>query len=120
MILLDPNVVSETQRPQGDPRAKALVKHRRDDVRRSTIVVGEILHGVALLAPGARRTRVPGFCTDLRAPFGDRVPPVLTPVAEVWGEPRAATALHHGRTLRTRDTRDFEGTGVRPFDPWRD
>ena len=32
----------------------------------------------------------------------------------------AATALVHDLTLWTRNTRDFEGTGVRLFDPWED
>lgn len=30
----------------------------------------------------------------------------------------AATALVHGFTLVTRNTRDFEATGVRLFNPW--
>ena len=32
----------------------------------------------------------------------------------------AATALVHDLTLWTRNTRDFEGTGVRLFNPWED
>ncbi|MBS0315528.1 MAG: PIN domain-containing protein [Proteobacteria bacterium] len=30
----------------------------------------------------------------------------------------AATALHHDLTLVTRNTRDFEGLGVRLVNPW--
>jgi predicted nucleic acid-binding protein len=30
----------------------------------------------------------------------------------------AATALFHDLTVVTRKTRDFEGTGVRLFNPW--
>ena len=32
----------------------------------------------------------------------------------------AATALVHDLTLWTRNTRDFDGTGVRLFNPWED
>ena len=32
----------------------------------------------------------------------------------------AATALVHDLTLWTRNTMDFEGTGVRLFNPWED
>jgi len=31
----------------------------------------------------------------------------------------AATALHHGLQVMTRDTADFEPTGALLFDPWR-
>jgi len=30
----------------------------------------------------------------------------------------AATALHHGLTVATRNTRDFRRTGVKVFDPF--
>lgn len=32
----------------------------------------------------------------------------------------AATALVHGMTVVTRNVRDFEGTGVAVFNPWKD
>jgi predicted nucleic acid-binding protein len=32
----------------------------------------------------------------------------------------AATAVVHDLTLWTRNTRDFDGTGVRLFNPWED
>jgi toxin FitB len=35
-------------------------------------------------------------------------------------KPIAATALVHDLTIWTRNTRDFDGTGVRLFNPWED
>lgn len=61
--------------------------------------------------------------------FGDRILPVLDSIAERWAELRtchrdrgrvliAATALVRDLTRWTRETRDFEGAGVRLFNPW--
>ena len=137
MILVDTNVVSEAQHPRGNSRVKAHVEERRDDIHISVIVLGEILYGVGKLESGPRRTRLQEFYAGLRRVFGDRILPIETPVAEAWGRLRAgywqtgrilpladgliaATALVHDLTLWTRNTRDFEGTGVRLFDPWED
>ena len=63
--------------------------------------------------------------------------PVDTAVARKWGEMTAAaqlqgrtlaivdallaaTALVHELTVVTRNTRDFEGTGVRVLNPWKE
>ena len=137
MILVDTNVVSESQHPRGDVRVKACIEERHNDIHISAIVLGEILYGVAKLDEGPRHTRLQKFYAGLRLAFADRVLPVTTPVAETWAQLRAtywrarrvlpmadgliaATALVHGLTLWTRNTRDFEATGVRLFNPWED
>jgi predicted nucleic acid-binding protein len=135
MILVDTNVVSETQNPRGDARVKAHVERRQEDIHISAIVLGEILYGVAKLEAGPRRERLQEFYAGLGLAFGDRILPVAAPVAKTWGRLRAAywragrllpladgliaaTALVHDLTLWTRNTRDFEATGVRLFNPW--
>lgn len=137
MILLDTNVISETQKPGGDRRVKELVESRRHEIHLSAIAMGEILYGVALLDPGARRRLLEDYYATLRGAFADRILPVTGAVAELWAGIRAsgrragralpvadgliaATALHHDLTLWTRNTRDFAGTGVRLFNPWED
>lgn len=39
--------------------------------------------------------------------------PLHVPDAQI-----AATALHHGLTLVTRNVKDFEGLGLSVFNPW--
>ncbi|HVH02542.1 MAG TPA: PIN domain-containing protein [Amaricoccus sp.] len=67
MILLDTNVVSEAQRPQGSARVKKRVEDHAGDLCLSAIVMGELRFGIGLLririanprsptgAPGSRR-----------------------------------------------------------------
>lgn len=67
--------------------------------------------------------------------FAGRILPVTQAIAECWGEFEAkrqlmgrplnvpdgqiaATALLHGLTLVTRNTKDFEGLGVAMLNPW--
>lgn len=64
--------------------------------------------------------------------FADRIIPVDAPVVEEWTRmlgaknkdqwdmALAATARVHGLVLVTRNTKDFEGRGVRLLDPFRD
>jgi len=137
VILVDTNVVSESQHPRGDVRVRARVDERRNDIHISAIVLGEILYGVAKLDEGPRRLRLQEFYAGLRLAFADRVLPVTMPVSETWAQLRAtywrarrvlpmadgliaATALVHDLTLWTRNTRDFDGTGVRLFNPWEE
>ncbi len=63
--------------------------------------------------------------------FADRVLPVDTATARLWGELSAcrglpvidtliaATAIAHELTLVTRNTRDVEATRVPLVDPWQ-
>ena len=137
MILLDTNVVSETRLPQGDTRVKAAVRDHGDDLWLSVIVLGEIVFGVCQLDPGPKRTALGRYCAELRRDYADRMLGVTREVAEAWGVARAArrregrplaatdgliaaTALVHDLTLWTRNPRDFEGIGVRLFNPWED
>ncbi len=72
---------------------------------------------------------------DVRFWFGERILPVTEAIATRWGhlaaEARqqgttlpvvdgliAATALHHGLTLVTRNTKDFPAPGVKILNPW--
>lgn len=136
MILLDTCVLSEVARPAPDPRVLAWFDGLADeDLRISALSIGEIQRGVELLEPGARRQRVEAWLEGLVTTFADRILGIDEAVARRWGtlgaraqragRPRppvdallAATALHHGLTLATRNVTDFEGTGVRLVDPW--
>jgi predicted nucleic acid-binding protein len=137
VILLDTNVVSEARHPNGSPRVKAAVRDHREDLWLSVVVLGEILFGIRRLEPSPKREDLERYYGELRRDYAERVLDVTREVAEVWGEARAArrrmgrplaatdgliaaTALVHNLTLWTRNTGDFDATGVRLFNPWVD
>jgi predicted nucleic acid-binding protein len=137
VILLDTNVVSEARRPEGNQRVKSLVMRHNEDLWLSAVVLGELLFGVRQLEPGRKRGELERNFDALRRQFDERILDVTREIAEAWAEARAnrrrlgrplamaegliaATALVHDLTLWTRNTRDFDGTGVRLFNPWED
>lgn len=124
--LLDTNALSELPKPRPDPGVTAWLADRKDDEPRmfvSCLSLAEIYRGVHLLAD-ARRSRLRSWAlTDLPARFAGRILAFDEPVARTWGAitarlPRgvvvptmdsliAATAIHHGLTLVTRNVRDM-------------
>jgi predicted nucleic acid-binding protein len=137
--LLDTNIPSETLRPSPDGKvARWLETHAKDSQFLSVVTLGELRRGITLLAPGVRRTQLEKFI-EVTVPlwFADRVLPVTQAIAERWGvldgqrqsagRPLsvpdgmiAATALEHGLTVVTRNTKDFEALGVARINPWLD
>ena len=135
MILLDTNVLSEMHHPMGSPHVIESVARHQDEMHLSVVTLGEMLYGIRIMKPGRRRSALEGYYAGLRAAFGDRILPVLDSTSECWADLRAtqrgrgrvlpladgliaATALVHDLTLWTRNVGDFDGTGVRLFDPW--
>ena len=135
--LLDTNVPSEFSRAQPEPRVvQWLETLAEESLFLSAVTIGEIRRGLAMLPDGQRRTRLEAwFHDDLIVWFQDRILPVTRPIAERWGilDARsqlqgrqlntadgmiAATALEHGLTLVTRNTRDFESLNVDLVNPW--
>lgn len=78
-----------------------------------------------------RRTGSEFWVDGIETIFADRVLSVDAPTARLWGELSArrglpvidsliaATAMTHGLTLVTRNTRDVASTGVPLMDPWQ-
>lgn len=137
MILLDTNVLSEARHPGGSERVKDNVDARASDLFLSAIVMGEIRFGIALMREPARRAVLASWYASLAETYADVILPITLEIAEHWGELAArlrnvgrpldapdgliaATAIVHDLTLWTRNTRDFEGTGARLFNPWED
>lgn len=140
MTILDTNVLSEIMAASPSQPALAWVSKRRlvDLLFITTISVAEILYGVELLPPGKRRERL---STEAEAMFAeDFAGQILLfdeaaarsfskiaaerrrqgkPIAELDAQ-IAAIACVHGAALATRNTADFEGCGVRLFNPWVD
>lgn len=103
----------------------------------SVITIGEVRKGIDVLAlSDPRRARLQVWLDrDLRLRFAGRWLAFDDSVAERWGQIEAAaksrrltiptidaqlaaTAMHHGLTLVTRNTGDFVATGVPLFNPW--
>jgi predicted nucleic acid-binding protein len=137
VILLDTNVLSEMHHPMGSRRVTESVARHEHEIHLSVIALGEMLYGIRIMSPGRRRSTLEAYYAGLREAFGDRILPILYSITECWAHLRAsqreggrvlpladgliaATALVHDLTLWTRNTRDFDGTGVRLLNPWED
>lgn len=134
--LIDTNVLSEARRPDGHAAVRArLAAADPDDLFISVITIGEIAHGISRLKPSKRLRELEAWLGQTEQHFADRVLPVDRDIAQLWGELTArvgrggrilhtadgliaATALHHGMRLLTRNIADFEQTGVLIINPW--
>lgn len=132
--LVDTNVLSELRRPKPDANVVAWFEHRPPStLYLSVLTVGKIRKGIeAMPASTRRQTLLDWLEVDLPAFFASRILSVDEAVAHRWGRLQtaagrplpaidsllAATALHHGLTLVTRNTRDFAYAGLDVIDPW--
>lgn len=137
--LLDTNILSELRRPRPDVRVVAFIAAQPlDDLLVSAVTLAEIRFGIELVGEPDRRAELSGWLANrVRPMFDRRVLPVSEDVMFKWrllvergrkarhtfSQPDliiAATALHHGLTVVSRDVGDFEKAGAPVFDPWRD
>jgi len=133
-FLLDTNVLSELRKRE---RCNAFVRRwfstvGNEDLYLSVLVVGEIRRGIELLRRRDTRgaTALDRWVQELEHHYEDRILPVTLEICRLWGglsvnRPLApidgllaATALHHGLTLVTRNVEDVERSGVDILDPF--
>jgi predicted nucleic acid-binding protein len=133
MYLIDTNVLSALRRPERAPQVAAWLQGKPEtSLFLSVITLGEIERGIRL-----QERRDPDFATDLRLwldrttlVFADRILEFGADDARIWGRLSAeightgadlmiaATALHHGATVVTRNLDDFAPTGVALENPF--
>ena len=132
-FLLDTVTVSEAGKSKADPSVLAWYKARSDaELFISVLTIGEIRRGIAARRrrDAAGAGRLDQWLAVQRAFFADRILMVDEAVAECWGRLSpamtlpvidgllAATAIVHGLTVATRNTRDFLAAGVGLVNPW--
>lgn len=135
--LLDTNVLSELRRPRPEAKVLQFVSGQKLQLLYVSIVTfAEIRFGIELLDDASRRMELNDWLTNvLRPMFDDRVLAITEDIMLKWrllveegrktghtfAQPDlmiAATALHHGLTVVSRNTGDFERANVPVLNPW--
>lgn len=137
--LLDTNVISEliAKRPVKNV-VEWLDRLDPNTVYLSVITIGEIWKGIEKLTPSKRREAVREWLEkDLLLRFRGRILEITAEVMLVWGELTgrlekegrpitaidsliAAIALEGDYNLVTRNEHDFQHTGVKLINPWKE
>ena len=136
MILLDTNVLSELTKPVPSERVADWLAENEQRLALSAVTVAELRFGIARLPEGARKASLLNFWQSTKEQFKGRIYAFDERAAEVYGDMAAAaeqkgrrlnvadaqiaaTALVHKMQVATRDSRDFEASGVPLINPWR-
>ncbi len=137
--LLDTCVISEAIKPRPSRRViNWLRKQDENELYMSVLTLGEIHKGIEKAGnPDRKKTLHLWVEHDLLERFRERILPVDSHVAKVWGQIQgnaelngqsmpaidgliAATAVAHDMVVVTRNTKDMKPSGVSLFDPWHE
>ncbi len=135
--ILDTNVLSELRRPIPEPRVVVFVEDQPlDSLYVSAVSLAELRFGIEMVPDATRRAELNDWLAHkVRPMFEQRVLQVSEDVMLKWrllveegrktghtfSQPDliiAATALQHGLTIVTRDTRDYAKARAALFNPW--
>lgn len=135
--LLDTNVLYEIRKRRPHRKVVSFVAGQPLDLLYiSTVTLAQIRSGIELVNDANRRAELNAWLTHkVRPLFAQRVLDITEDVLFKWrllveevrrsghtfSQPDlfiAATALHHGMTVVSRDTREYERTGVPVLNPW--
>ncbi len=137
--LLDTNILSELRRLKPEPKVVTFVAAQPlDQLYVSAVTLAEIRFGIELVTDANRRADLNDWLTHkVRPMFEQRVLQITEDIMFKWrlliedgrkvghtfSEPDliiAATGLHHGLTIVSRDTTDYTMARVPIFNPWVD
>ena len=135
--LLDTNILSELRRSKPEPKVVAFVAQQPlESLHISVVTLAEIRFGIEVLPDVTRRSELNDWLAHkVRPMFEQRVLPISEDVMLKWrllveegrkightfSQPEliiAAIAQHHGLTVVSRDTPDYEKARVPVFNPW--
>jgi predicted nucleic acid-binding protein len=135
--LLDTNILSELRRPKPAHRVVAFVAAQPLELLHlSAVTLAEIRFGIERVTNATKRAELNDWLAHkVRPMFEQRILPVTEDIMLKWrllvedgrraghtfSQPDlmiAATALQHGLTVVSRDTRDFAKARVAVFNPW--
>ncbi len=136
-LLLDTNILSELRRPRPEPKVVAFISAQPlESLYVSAVTLAEIRFGIERIDDLQKRASLTDWLQlQLRPMFGNRALAVSEDVLFKWRllveagrkightfpQPDlfiAATALHHGLAVVTRDLAGFDKTGVELINPW--
>ena len=135
-VLLDTNVISVFSGGSRDPDIEERVRRLTpSDTYISSISIAELAVGVNLLAVGRKRNTLEEWLDAFEQEYAGRIIPVDAEIARVFGQVVAsakrrghniqatdgliaATAIHHGLHVMTRNVKRFQPTGVLLINPW--
>jgi toxin FitB len=137
--LLDTNVLSELRRPKPDREVVAFIAAQPLELLYvSAVTLAEIRFGIEIVTDATKRGELNDWLAHkVRPMFEQRVLPVTEEIMFKWrllvengrkagytfSQPDlivAATALHQGLTVVTRDVSDYERVRAPVFNPWVD
>lgn len=133
IYLVDANVLSEPTKQVADSRVVAWLNANESNLIVDSIIIGELRIGILALPRGRKRDRLEQWyetvietieCLLWDAAVSRRWAALVVELRRK-GETVplldgmiAATALQHDLTVATRNTRDFEKTGVKTLNPF--
>lgn len=132
-FLVDVNVLSEATRPAPSPKVIGWLSQNEADLTIDAVILGEIRLGILLLPSGKRRNALEGWfetgitrlsCLPWDAPTANQWAILLAKLRKkgksmpLKDSMIAATALHHGLTVATRNVTDFKFTNLPVINPF--
>jgi toxin FitB len=137
--LLDTNILSELRRPKPERKVLAFVTAQPLELLHvSAVTFAEIRFGIELVTDAGRRAELNDWLAHkVRPMFEQRVLAITEDIMFKWrllvedgrkagytfSQPDliiAATALHHGLTVVSRDVSDYQKARAPVLNPWSD
>jgi predicted nucleic acid-binding protein len=137
MTVLDTCVLSESLKPDPDPRLISWIDGLDEGaIYITAFTVGELEKEIERLGPGKKRDALRSWLEQLRVRFTGRILPFDEESAIMWGDMSArlasegrtapaidsliaAVILRHEAVLATRNEGDFTSMGIRTVNPWQ-